>query len=487
MGEDLFRKRMTDNFRFYSTACLVYAVFFVICLYRNDAGITFPLWAAGTCGFTVIMLKRSDVVIKPVSWFYMALVMLLGIAICLTDDRRIIVMNKFMILFLMLVVLLGNFYDTENWKPIKHIEMMFSMVIISLGSIGRPFMDGSAYKRTHGAGKTAGKNVVKYILIGCAASIPLVCIVLVLLANADPVFARQLRKIFVDLSFWEIFGNILGMAAIGFIIYMVSYMWISWLGRREYAVAADKEGTGEPVIGITIFAILSVIYMVFCWIQIRYLFLGGILPHTATYSSYARMGFFQLLFVSVINMLVVMLGIYCFRNNVVLNVLMSVITCCTYVMMISSGMRIIKYIQYKYLTFSRIWVLLALIVIALVMAGVFVNIFNRKFRLFTYAFAVIAIMQTLFGFTRPDYWIAKVNTDNMNEDTRYEFFADSDLYDDEQYLESLGTDAAPVIYDCEDVLKDRTVERYEDNISRYTKNIGVRNWNLSRFMAWRVD
>jgi len=96
-------------------------------------------------------------------------------------------------------------------------------------------------------------------------------------------------------------------------------------------------------------------------------------------------------------------------------------------------------------------------------------------------------MQTLFGFTRPDYWIAKVNTDNMNEDTRYEFFADSDLYDDEQYLESLGTDAAPVIYECEDVLKDRTVERYEDNISRYTKNIGVRNWNLSRFMAWRVD
>ena len=42
MGEDIFRKRMTDNFRFYSTACLVYAVFFVICLYRNDAGITFP-------------------------------------------------------------------------------------------------------------------------------------------------------------------------------------------------------------------------------------------------------------------------------------------------------------------------------------------------------------------------------------------------------------------------------------------------------------
>ena len=218
MGEDIFRKRMTDNFRFYSTACLVYAVFFVICLYRNDAGITFPLWAVGTCGFTVIMLRRSDVVIKPVSWFYMALVMLLGIAICLTGDRRIIVMNKFMILFLMLVVLLGNFYDTKEWKPIKHIEMMFGTVIISLGSIGRPFMDGSAYKRTHGAGKTAGKNVVKYILIGCAASIPLVCIVLVLLANADPVFAGQLRKIFVDLSFWEIFGNILGMAAIGFII-----------------------------------------------------------------------------------------------------------------------------------------------------------------------------------------------------------------------------------------------------------------------------
>lgn len=487
MGEDLFKKKMIENFRFYSTACLIYAIFFVICLYKNDAGITFPLWTAGTCFFSVLMLKKSDVAIKPVSWFYMVVMMLMGISICLTGDRRIIVTDKFMILFLMLLMLLSNFYDTGEWKPVKYIEMMFSTVIISLGSIGRPFTDGSAYKRTHGAEKTAGKNVAKYILIGCAASIPLVCIVLVLLANADAVFAGQLRKIFVDLSFWKIFGNILGMAAIGFIIYMVSYMWMSWLGRREYAMASDKAGTGEPVIGITIMSILSFIYMVFCWIQIRYLFLGGILPHSATYSSYARMGFFQLLFVSVINMLVVMLGIYCFRNNVVLNILMSVITCCTYVMIVSSATRMMKYIQYKYLTFSRIWVLFALLVIALLMVGVFINIFNRKFRLFRYAFAVIAIMQALFGFSRPDYWIAKVNTDNMREETAYEFFAETELYDDERYLAELGTDAAPVIYGCEDILKDKTVDRYVENISKYTENIGARNWNLSRFMAWKVD
>ena len=496
MGEDLFRKRMIDNYPFYSMACLLYALFFVFCLYKNDAGITFPLWMGGTCFFAVLIMQKSGVKVKKGSAFYIAIVCLLGISVCLTGDRRIIVMNKFLIFAVMTVMLIYNFYDVSSWKPIKFIEMMFNMVIISIGCIARPFSDRSARKQMERQMQQPEdrKKVGKYVLIGLVACLPIVIIVLALLANADAVFAEQLKKIFIDISFWNIFGNVIKMALLGFVIFMVSYMWTAWLGKREYATDSRDEGKGEPVIGITIMAVLSLVYIVFCWIQIRYLFIGGItgkaaLPDGMSYSGYARTGFFQLLFVSVINMLVVMLGIYCFRKNKFLSVLMCVITFCTYIMIASSAMRMVLYIQYKYLTFLRMWVLFMLLVIAVLMAGVVINIFKRDFKLFWYSFAVVAVLYTCFSFARPDYWIAKVNTDNMTEDTKYEFFADTPVYEDAEYLiEKLGTDAAPVIYDCEGrVLSSDEVNKYKENISRYTENIGVRNWNLSRFMAWEVE
>ena len=57
---------------------------------------------------------------------------------------------------------------------------------------------------------------------------------------------------------------------------------------------ADKR-TGEPVLAITVTSILSVIYLLFCAVQIIYLFTGSMeLPIGYSYAAYAREGFFQL-------------------------------------------------------------------------------------------------------------------------------------------------------------------------------------------------
>lgn len=234
MGKDLFRKNMIENYPFYVMACLVYAVFFVFCLYNNDAGITFPLWAAGTCFFAGLVMHESDVQIKKGSIFYIAIVCLLGISVCLTGDRRIIVMNKCLIFVLMLTLLIYNFYDVSNWKPFKFIVTMLNTVIISLGSIARPFSDKYAREQLEAQSqqlRNTGK-IIKYVLIGLASCVPIVIIVLILLVNADAVFADGLRKLFADISFWSILANVIKMAFIGFAVFMVSYMWTAWFGRR---------------------------------------------------------------------------------------------------------------------------------------------------------------------------------------------------------------------------------------------------------------
>lgn len=265
-------------------------------------------------------------------------------------------------------------------------------------------------------------------------------------------------------------------------------MLFAWLGRRKYPESGPDRNNGEPVIAITVTAVLSIVYIIFCWIQVRYLFVGGIskdsLPEGVIYSTYARQGFYQLLAVSVINTALVLVGIYLFRENKALKALLCVITVCTYIMIASSAMRMLMYIQGKYLTFSRIYVLFALLVIALVLAGVMINIFKKNFKLFKYGVAVLTVCYVLFSFTRPDYWIAKVNTDNMAVETQYEFFKDTPVYSDLDFIsQDLGTDAAPVLFK-EDCLPYGEYKRYERRMESIVEDMNARSLNLSWYLVW---
>ncbi|MCQ5134549.1 DUF4153 domain-containing protein, partial [Coprococcus eutactus] len=69
-------------------------------------------------------------------------------------------------------------------------------------------------------------------------------------------------------------------------------------GRRDLGANAPKEGSYEPVIGISITVVLTAFYLIFAVVQIVYLFMNSAgLPDYMTYAEYARRGFFQLLFV----------------------------------------------------------------------------------------------------------------------------------------------------------------------------------------------
>ena len=74
----------------------------------------------------------------------------------------------------------------------------------------------------------------------------------------------------------------------------------------------------EPVLAITALAVIGVVYLLFCMVQISYLFTGGFtLPAEYSYAGFARQGFFQLLFVSALNLLLVLVtsSVFSFRAD----------------------------------------------------------------------------------------------------------------------------------------------------------------------------
>ena len=115
------------------------------------------------------------------------------------------------------------------------------------------------------------------------------------------------------------------------------------------------------------------------------------LPSGYTYARYAREGFFQLLFVCILNVIIVLLGSGLFRRNKVLNAFLILITLCTYIMIASSAYRMGLYVSEYGLTATRLCVFWALGVIALFMLGVILSICKPAFSLFRYGIIVIGV------------------------------------------------------------------------------------------------
>jgi hypothetical protein len=254
-------------------------------------------------------------------------------------------------------------------------------------------------------------------------------------------------------------------------------------------------------VGIPVASILSLLYLVFSGIQIVYLFLGNLqLPEGYTYAEYAREGFFQLLAVSILNLIIVLIGLYYFKPSKVLKAVLTIMSLCTFIMIASSALRMIIYIQYYYLTFLRILVLWSLVVLFLIFAGVIAYIVKDNFPLFRYSMVVVTCLYLCLSFAHPDYWIAKVNVEGSKE-TRSEFFQ-GDAYDDYYFLTTLSTDAAPVLlewveeegYDLNyyNTYKEEPMSNEYEGIKGYlylrrlderVGDIGVRKFNVSRYMA----
>ena len=458
---------MKNNFVFFAPAALVYAAFYTFCMFQNDAGIAFLFFIIATLVFLCVGLKKLDMKLKKGSILYFAGMLLLAISTFCTDDPRIIVFNKIGIFLLMMSLLLKQFYDTSEWKLGKYLSSILHTVLGSLTQILRPFKDAKKFVGTRGI-KTRN---LRYILLGTAIAVPFLIIVVVLLSSAD-VFFNQITGDLIE-SFYDV-ESFVDMLIRTVIVFMGVYLLIAYLCKHTLSEDVTDSRNGEPLLAITITALLTLVYLLFAGIQIFGLFLGKLeLPEGYTYAQYAREGFFQLLAVSILNLILVLICMSFFRESKILKIILTIMSLCTYIMIASSAVRMIMYINTYDLTFLRILVLWTLGLLALLFFGVLINIFKERFPLYRYSIIIVTVLYLLLSFSHPDYIIASVNVQKENVD--YE------------YLNTLSADAAPVLipYIYENKLI-KTERFYLKEIDRDEKNLGIRTFNVARFTAAKI-
>lgn len=456
---------------------MFHATLFTFCLYDNFASMLTIVWILGVLGVVYYSMKLWNKQLKKGSIFLMVMMCLIALAGGFTANYVITILNYPVLFALLLMFLLHNFADDEKWDLGKYMGEMIKTCFGSIALIDKPVKDMNAYIKEN---EKKEDNKTRYIILGIVISIPCLIILALLLGSADMVFGNMiigLFKIFFDLS------NLVPVCFMFIFGFLASYCILRYMEKNAPDISVSKTHQGEPVLAITFTGLISVLYLFFSLIQIAYLFIGNMkLPEGVTYAKYARTGFFQLLFVCVANIFLVLLVKKHFKQSKVLDVILLVISGCTAIMTVSSALRMIMYIKAYHLTFLRVWVLVSLFAIALLLAGVVVSILKNTFSFAKYTVVVLSVIYLGLSVSHVDYWIAVYNIAQMDG-------VDTDSVDI-YYLENLSADAAPAILtyekEYEEKYADKTLywvrDYYVSTIQEY-EDFGARKFNVSGYIA----
>lgn len=395
-------------------------------------GINVPVFSLIWLACVVFSLKTMGLYSRSRVLPPAAGILLLGLSTAMTANFEVQFINRTGILLLSAMLILRSFCQTENWQFGKYFSSVFSLLFTALARLPDPVRALLALRRG-GTERKNGKG--RYVLLGLAVSLPLCFVVLVLLCSADGVFRMLVERVFsYDLEF----ENSLITTIKSLWLFLLGFfgLFCTLAGQAQSPVDSNLRETKrhEPVTAITFVSVLTAIYLAFCAVQVIYLFAGAqsrLAVCGFSYASYARQGFFQLLFVSFLNAALVVFCSWKFRESRVLRALLTLVCACTYVLIASSAYRMLLYVDVYGLTFLRLLVLWFLGVLVILMAGIVVSLYRRGWNLFRFTCCVCLSLWLVFSFAKPDRVAARYNlgrfgmTDDTVRLTLYELSLDA--------------------------------------------------------------
>lgn len=281
---------------------------------------------------------------------------------------------------------------------------------------------------------------MKHVINGILISIPLVIVLLMILSGADEVFSYYLSNIWDYINIKNIY-DFISRVFIATIIMFLSYGLYYSLGSVKVKNVNNKtfNRTLNSTTIITILVSIILIYLVFTQVQVTHLYLNKALPFGVSFSEYARKGFFQLVFLVVVNLIMIIsikikTDVKHSKSNNILNILYSVITILTINMGVAAIYKMNLYIGEFGYTRLRILVQAFTLFLCIALLLLLVFIWREKLLFKPIVVSAVAIYLVL-NFVNIDNFIAKENLKLIN--TRAEI--------DTWYLSTLSLDAKEAI------------------------------------------
>ncbi|MBN1775286.1 MAG: DUF4173 domain-containing protein [Clostridiales bacterium] len=439
--------------------------------------------------FLAIGFPQSGAKNRTLQFVLMGAIVALSACFTLFDNRGLDFLNGAVILFLMGILCLQRIGEERVAIGEKGFlkELLLGYILRPLLSIPDPFKEASELskaKRNIADGtansaptRRSGLSTVVQIIIALAVGLPLLIVLTVLLASSDAVFADWLGDLiqFLDARFVTdvLFRLFLFVPVVPFVMSTI----FSYKNKRFYSNNGGASGSTQAMLipevsAITILALVNALYLVFAVVQSVYMFgaWAGELPEGLTYAEYARSGFFELAFVSVINAIMILVSIrYTKRREragTTVRVLSMILIALSFVQLASAFRRMALYIEAYGLSEDRYLVSGFMILMGVLFILLAVREFFEKLPLFKSALLAGVLALLLINFSVPGYWIASHNID------RY-LSGDLDMLDAD-YLMRNSSDSLLVLLEREDELREEEDDRIEKDLDQIDKFVSSR-------------
>ena len=321
------------------------------------------------------------------------------------------------------------------------------------GLFGRLGAIGATIKSFTGPAARRGLTVG----IGVLVTVPILLIAAVLLAQADMLFDR-LTANFLS-AIWEHLDAAVVRVLLGLLCAPFLFSLLYALGRPK-PLAEGKPAAIPKLDGaVAMMALggLDGLYLFFVVVQARALFGGEayLAEMGISYAGYARSGFFQLVFVALLNLGVVLALLQLTgragRSWRVVQFLSTLLVVLSGVILLSAAWRMTLYVLAYGLSFKRALTYWGMVMIALLLAAACVKVWREQFAFFRFAAAAALAGWLVLNYANVDRIVAEYNVDAYLNGT----LAEIDLL----YLTNLSYEALPVL---EEKLDGNTVIKAAD-------------------------
>ena len=312
-----------------------------------------------------------------------------------------------------------------------------------------------------------GKEKVLQVLKAILITGPIVLIITILLSTADDIFGNIFIKIFEyilnQIQIFSIKKCVLKLIWIllAFIYLIGIFYYVCYKFEIQEKVKEIKEKVYDNFSVKMIFASLNTIYLLFCYIQLKSLFMKNT---TLNYAQYARKGFFQLMIVSLINLVTILIAKKRqnkedSKTNRFIDYMSLIMIVFTFIIGLSACMRMYLYESAYGYTLLRLLVYCILFTELLLFIPTIMYVLNRKINLLKSYVIIITVVYIGMNFANFDRVIATRNVDR---------YLNTGKIDLEYLVRNTGTDAVEPMLK---ILDDNQDEKVKQKTEKYLKDM----------------
>lgn len=415
----------------------VLAIAHSILFYGKEIGISMLLFSIIGNGIVYNILKKRDRIKNKRGFLLIIPILLLSSIYVIFSDRTFYITNIFIITILNILMLIIVTNKKDSLK--NHLRHTFELGVATISN----YKDGIKIIKEKASQCRKNKNAIgkenlKKVIISVLLVSAIVGVVILLLASADNMFAKLCL---VAIRILERI-NIKGVSHIIFrigITIVVTILILSFILKLQKECVDKKEeqkatsGKYDFTIKLLLIA-LNIVYLVFCYIQVKPFFTTRSLDSLFNYARYARTGFFQLMFVSLINYTIILISNKCSNpKEKSIKILKIFLVIFTIIIAISSMHRMYMYEMEYGLTYSRFFVYIILLTELATFVPTTISIFDEKIDFVKWNMIIILCVYCVINFVNIEKVIINKNINKTSHKRAIDYTYIANIASEDSY------------------------------------------------------